>query len=338
MAGDRLEQAYPVTVTLGDGATAAYVALHVIVDWEQFPHGYAVFDVEDEGRALRQRSSVAFDPELEGSSHHGGTLVEASEETYWLSYLTDYGNRRGGAVLRYRVRSDGSLEALPGGPVITGVTDGRQLIAAPIAAAAGSSSGDPSPDSSVHGQEQRTAPSLPACDDRVALTAADAWSGELGQDMTVCLDMDLDAGELVRAKALVETPSTMAGFTMETWGPNPAGALERALLLTPTVGLGSPPVPMTWAAAGAGTHTLLLRNYWSFEHPERVVAEDQLGMAWTPSVGPMGVPIRTASSFRPVGCSRIAAQTTSGRTVHESPKAVPAAHLVPRREPAPPAP
>ena len=136
--GGELAQTYPITLSLGDDTRTAYVALHGIIDWEAFPHGYAVFDLEDGGGSLRQRSSTAFRPELKWSSHHGGTLVRVGTETYWFSYVTDYGRRRGGTVLRYRVRSDGSLESLPGGPAVTGVTDGRQLIAAPGVGASGS--------------------------------------------------------------------------------------------------------------------------------------------------------------------------------------------------------
>jgi hypothetical protein len=121
-------QVFPMTIALDSTGTTAYVALHVILGWQTFPHEFAVYRIRDGGRTLVEAARLPALRKTTGSSHHGGTLARAGDDLFFYSYLTDYDTIAGGVIQQLRVVGADSLEPLEPAWIETGLIDGRQLI------------------------------------------------------------------------------------------------------------------------------------------------------------------------------------------------------------------
>lgn len=120
------------TVILHPDGTTAYIPVSaIILEREVFPHGFAVYAVEDGGARLVERAWLPALRDTRFSSHHGATLSSFDGELFMYSYLTDYDTIQGGVLQRLRVTQDHLLEPLDPPWVPTGFIDGRQPISMP---------------------------------------------------------------------------------------------------------------------------------------------------------------------------------------------------------------
>lgn len=104
-----------------------------------------------------------------------------------------------------------------------------------------------------------------ACDPQapVALHAVRPWDGALSPAEVRCLEIDLQAGEFVRARAEIDGPAAMFGLAIEVWPPpESSGGSEPSLRIRPTLGAAMNRVPLSWEATSDGRHVVILRDLW----------------------------------------------------------------------------
>jgi hypothetical protein len=122
----------PITMVLHPDGGTAYVAVNAVIpEREVFPHGFAIYGVEDGGARLVERAWLPALRETRRSDHHGATLAAYGGDLYLYSFLTDYDTIQGGVLQRLRITENYSLEPLDPPWLPTGLFDGRQPIAMP---------------------------------------------------------------------------------------------------------------------------------------------------------------------------------------------------------------
>ena len=122
----------PMNVLLHPDGGTAYVPVSAnIPERAVFPHGFAIYAVEEGGARLVERAWLPAPRDTRFSDHHGATLSRSGGELFLYSYLTDYDRARGGVLQRLHIEGDHSLEPLDPPWVPTGLFDGRQPIAMP---------------------------------------------------------------------------------------------------------------------------------------------------------------------------------------------------------------
>lgn len=123
---------WPVNVLLHPDEGTAYIPVTArIREGEDFPHGFAIYAVEEGGGRLVERAWLPAFRDTRFSDHHGATLARFDGELFLYSYLTDYDTIQGGVLQRLRIAEDHSLEPLDPPWLPTGLFDGRQPIGMP---------------------------------------------------------------------------------------------------------------------------------------------------------------------------------------------------------------
>jgi hypothetical protein len=119
----------PINILFHPDGSTGYIPVNaVIMEREVFPHGFAIYAVEDGGARLIEQAWVPALRETRFSDHHGAILASFGSELFLYSYLTDYDTISGGVLQRLRVADDHSLEPLDPPWISTGLFDGRQPI------------------------------------------------------------------------------------------------------------------------------------------------------------------------------------------------------------------
>lgn len=122
----------PMNVLLHPDGGTAYVPISAnIPEREMFPHGFAIFAVEEGGARLAERAWLPALRNTRYSDHHGATLAAFGGELFMYSYLTDYDTIQGGVLQRLHITEEHTLEPLDPPWLPTGLFDGRQPIALP---------------------------------------------------------------------------------------------------------------------------------------------------------------------------------------------------------------
>lgn len=100
----------------------------------------------------------------------------------------------------------------------------------------------------------------------VALGALRSWEGELDLGGSRCLEIELEAGAFVRARAEIDGTSPMFGLGFEVWSPDDStGRSEVSLRSRPTLGPTLNRWPLAWEAQRSGRYVLVLRDLWLWQ-------------------------------------------------------------------------